>query len=239
MIELDAGYLVSVSEILDAHPGVGLVHAPVRVINAEGRVLDSGRERPARLFAAGDDAVVSVLTGGLSTVTTVLRKECIERLGGYDVAIRDTPDIELAARIAARYDVYDAGGIAGSFRWHAGKWGHLSYLEEDTLDIWMNGDRLSWSHLSAAGLGRMKVEDLDELIARRGARFAFDGALASIAHGRSDRARHYLRRAASLDGGWWRRRRFWQALALLVVPGLGRRVMRNRMTGAASAARTF
>jgi hypothetical protein len=236
--ELDAGYLASVSAIFDAHPGVGLVHAPVRIINAEGRVVDPGRERPTRLFAAGDDAVVSVLTGGLSTVTTVLRKQCIERLGGYDEAIRDGPDIELAARIAAKYQVYDAGRIAGSFRWHAGKWGHLSYLEEDTLEIWMRGDRLAWSHLSPAGLRQLGVENIDELIARNGARFAFDGALASIAHGRPDRARHYLRRAAALDAGWWRRRRFWQALALLALPGLGRRLIRGRMTGTVSPART-
>lgn len=228
--ELDAGYLSAASAIFDAHPEVGLVHAPVRIINAEGRVVRPGVERPARRYAAGDAAVVSLLTGGLSTVTTVLRRECYERLGGYDETIRNGPDIELGARIAAHYDVYDAGRVWGSFRWHAGKWGHLSYLEEGTLDVWMHGDRLSWSHVSPAGMSFLGVGDFEAMLARNGAHFGFDGALVSIAHGRPDRAVDYLRRAAALDGGWWRRRRFWQALALLALPGLGRRIMLHRMT---------
>ena len=235
--ELDAGYLGAASAIFDAHPGVGLVHAPVRIINADGRVVTPGVERPARLYAAGDAAVVSLLTGGFSTVTTVLRRECYERLGGYDETIRNGPDIEFGARIAAHYDVYDAGGVWGSFRWHAGKWGHLSFLQEDSLDLWMHGNRLSWSHVSPAGRRFVGIEDFEAMIARSGAHFAFNGALASIAHGRSDRALDYLRRAASLDAGWWRRRRFWQALALLALLGLGRRVMRNRMIRSASLAR--
>jgi len=226
---LDSDYLSRVSQVFAKHPGLGLVHAPVRSIDANDAVTAPGVARPARLLRAGAEAVCTLIQGGISTVTTVFRRACYEELGGYDVAVKDGPDVELCARIAARYDIYDLGAISGSFRNHDRKWTYLSYLQVERLEQYMLGNRRIWQHLSEAGRRALGVPDLDRTLARDGARFAVNGALVAIAHRRPRLAREYLAHARRLDSRWWLRRHYAQALALLALGGAGARLMRWRM----------
>lgn len=226
---LDPDYLVRVSQIFTQHPDLGLVHAPVRQIDARGAVTGSGAPRPPRLLAAGDEAVSALIEDGISTVTTVLRRACYEELGGYDVAVKDGPDVELCARIAAHFDIYDLGAVSGSFRNHDRKWTYLSYLKIERLEQYMLGNRRIWEHLSEDGRRALGARDLDQTLARDGARFAVNGALVALAHRRPRLAREYLSRARRLDPRWWLRRHYAQAWILLALGGMGVRLMRMRM----------
>jgi glycosyltransferase involved in cell wall biosynthesis len=227
--ELDADYLARVSQLFDEHPQAGFAYAPVRTVDAEGLVLEPGEEREVECLSAGDVAVGALIRTGVSTVTSVFRLAAVAAVGGYDAEIADGPDIELCARLAQSHDVIDAGRIGGSFRVHGNKWGHLSYLHDDRLESYMRGNRLVYERLSADGRRALGVEDLDGFVARDGARFALDGALTTLAYRRPDVARRYVAKAWRLDPSSWRRRRFWQALALLCVPSVGGAVMRRRM----------
>lgn len=232
---LDPDYLGRVSRIFVEHPDLGLVYAPVRIVDERDGILEPGAPRQPRLLRAGDDAVSALICGGIGTVTTVFRRACTQELGGYDPAVRDGPDVELCARIASRFDIYDLGAIGGSFRTHPRKWTYLSYLRTERLDQYMLGNRRVWEHLSEAGRRALGVADLDRFIARDGATFALNGALVAIAYGQPALARDYLSRAKGLDPRWWRRRHTWQALVLLGLGGIGARIMRRRMHLPASA----
>ncbi len=227
--ELDPDYLSRVSTLFTAHPEAGLVYAPVRGIDAKGRILNPGSPRKQKLYAAGDAAVSALLETGIGTVTTVFRRDACAAVGDYDESIADGPDVVLCARIAQRYDVIDAGAVGGSFRVHDRKIGPESYLRAERLESYMRGTRQIYDCLSRVGLRDRGIADLDRFIANDGARFALNGALTTIAYGKPEGARLYLRHVVRLDPGWWRSRRFWWVLALLAVPPLGTRIMRHRM----------
>lgn len=226
---LDPDYLARVSQCFSEHPELGFVYAPVRLVDAQDAVLEPETPREPRLLRAGDEAVSALIRGGIGTVTTVFRRACYRELGGYDPAVRDGPDVELCARIASRFDVYDLGAIGGSFRTHDRKWTYLSYLRTDRLEQYMLGNRRIWEHLSDAGRRALGVPDLDRFIARDGATFGLNGALVAIAYDRPAIARDYLRRTKALEPRWWLRRHYWQALALLALRRTGARIMRRRM----------
>jgi glycosyltransferase involved in cell wall biosynthesis len=225
---IDPDHLILVCQAFEEYAQVGLVYAPVRTVDANDRVIHEGVARPSRLYHAGDEAVAA-LTKGICTVTTVIRRECYERLGLFDEEIWNGPDVEFFPRIASSYDVYDLGQVHGSVRLHEGKMGYLGYLRKDLLDSYIQGSRLTWSHLSPEGLRRLGINDLEKFIAEYGARFALNGATVVIAYGRPDLVCYYLRRAAELDSHWWRRGRFWKAFGLLTVYPLSRRIIRYRM----------
>lgn len=227
--ELDPDYLVRASALLEAHPEAGLVHAPVRSFDVQGKILDPGCPREPAVHPAGDAAVSALLRTGIGTVTTVFRSAACAEIGGYDESIADGPDVVLCARIAQRYPIIDAGAVGGSFRMHDRKIGPESYLRPERLESYMGGNRQIYECLSPAGLRALGIADLDRFLNLDGANFALNGALTTIAYGRPDVARSYLHRVARLDPQWWRRARFWFALALLAVPPLGRRIMRRRM----------
>lgn len=227
--ELDPDYLVRASALFEAHPEAGLVHAPVRGFDAAGTILDPGQPRELAVHPAGDAAVSALLRTGIGTVATVFRRAACAAVGDYDETIADGPDVVLCARIAQRYTIIDAGAIGGSFRVHDRKIGPESYLRPERLESYMRGNRQIYECLSPDGLRALGIADLERFLNQDAASFALYGALTAIAYGRPDVARSYLPRAARLDPQWWRRPRFWIALALLAVPPLGRRIMRRRM----------
>jgi len=226
---LDPDYLAEADRIFEQHPQVGLVYSPVRTIDASDRVTHAGEPHTAALYRAGDEAVAALIKTGICTVTTIFRRGCYETLGHYDEKIWNGPDVEFVTRIAAHNDVYDMGKVCGSVRVHGAKMGHLGYLRRELLDSYLYGLSKIWGHLSPEGVRQMGIQDLDAFIAQDGFQFALSGALVMLANGRPDMARYYLRRAAGLDAGWWKRPRFWRAFGLSLAPPLGQWVMRRRM----------
>lgn len=226
---LDPGYLELVSQIFDEYPDLGLVYASVHIIGAHDEIIYKGIEHPPRLYRRGDDAITHMLTVGINTVTTVIRRECYEKLGGYNEAIWNGPDIEFCARIASHYDIYDLGKVLGYFRLHEAKTGHLGYLRKEILDSYMLGVRLTWGYLSHEGQRHLGISNLERFVAEDGAGFAINGAMVTIGYGRPDLARYYLRRASRLDRCWWRRLQYWKSVGLLLAPTIGKRVVRYHM----------
>lgn len=227
---IDPGYLMLVSGIFERHPGVGMVAASCRHIDADDRVILSGVSRDDRYYRAGDEAVTALLTSGYPHVSSIVfRRECYEKVGKFDERIWHGPDMEMDARIVSEYDYYRIGAVCTSFRRHGTNMGQLEYLRNDFLEVDILKRKMTLGHLSARGLKNSGIEDLDQYIQRVTAQSALRGIPITIAYGRYSLSRYYLREALRLDKQIWRNSLFWKALVLLAVPPLGRRIMTWRM----------
>jgi glycosyltransferase involved in cell wall biosynthesis len=226
---IDRDYLSLVASKFEELPTLGFVAASSRSIDGVGNVIDEGTPRPERLYRAGDDAVMRILTGHPHVSSIVVRAECFARLGEFDIAIWHGPDIEMDARLAASYDFYDFGAVHTSFRRHGSNMGLLEYLREDFLAVDMKKKQLAWGYLSEAGRHGLGVQDLGGHLRRDGSRTALTGALASLAYGRRDLAGSYLRQARLLDRGCWRGLFFWKVCAVHATGKLGMRVVQRRL----------
>lgn len=227
---IDSDYLQLVSDTFEQYPGVGMVAASCRYIDANDRVIHPGAPRSSHLFRAGDEAVATLLTGGYPHVSSIVfRRECYERLGKFDERIWHGPDMEMDARIASQYDYYRFGSVHTSFRRHGTNMGCLEYLREDFLTTDMFKRRKTWEYLSTESRQRLGIQDLEESLRQVVAQSAVAGAIVTIAYGRTELTHFYLRQAAKLDPGIWRSPAFWKAAALSLIPPLGQRVMGRRM----------
>jgi glycosyltransferase involved in cell wall biosynthesis len=227
---IDADYLQRVSDVFDQYPDLGFVAATCRYIDADDRVIFANAPVESRLYRAGDEAVTALLTGGYPHVSSIVtRRACYEEVGKFDEAIWHGPDMEMDARLAARYGFYHFGAIHTSFRRHGSNMGNLEYSREDFLEVDRMKKRQTWGYLSPEGQRKLGVNNLDRYIAHDAAATALNGAIVTLAYGRSRLTRYYLRQAVKFDGRMWRNRRWWLAAALALAPPLGKRVMERRM----------
>jgi glycosyltransferase involved in cell wall biosynthesis len=227
---IDRDYLKIASRFLARNPDVGFVAASCRYIGPDDQVIHAGHSRSAQTYAAGDEAVTALLAGGWPHVSSIImRRECYDTLGGFDDRIWHGPDGEMFTRFASRYDFHHFGAVHTSFRRHGSNMGVLEYLRPDFLDVDMMKKRETWSYLSRRGREDLGVTDLARFIAKDGARSALTGATVTIAYGRPDLARYYMRRAVTLDRKVARQVRFWKVVALLLAGRAGRHVMRRRL----------
>lgn len=227
---VDPDYLERVSEVFDTYPTVGFVAASCRYTDINDQVIHPGTPRPARLYRAGDEAVTALLTGGHPHYSSiVMRRRCYEEQGGFDREIWFGPDVEMNTRLAACYDFYHFGQVHTSFRRHGSNRGAIEFARQDYLTTYMHSLSLSWGYLSPEGRRRLGVDDLETYIAHNTAVIALTGAIAMVAYGRTGLSRYYLREARRLHPMAWQRPRFWKALALLMMGGLGTRIMQRRM----------
>ena len=227
---VDPDYLSLVSEVFNRHPNLGFVAAGCRYIDVEGKVIHPGTPGPPRLYPAGDEAVIALLTGGWPHVSSiVLRRECYVDLGKFDERIWNGPDVEMDTRLASRYGHYHLGGIHTSFRRHGTNLGVLNYLRRDFCQADWLLFSLTYGYLSAEGLYQMGITDLDGEVNRLVAGHALGGVPLMVAYGRPDLARYYMREAFHFDPRTWSRARFWKYVALLSLARLGRRIMQRRL----------
>jgi glycosyltransferase involved in cell wall biosynthesis len=227
---IDADYLQKVSDVFDAHPSIGFVASSCRYIDVDDRVIQPGTPIPPKLYAAGDEAVIAFLTEFGPHVSSIdMRRACYEEVGKFNEAIWHGPDLEMDVRLAARYSCYHFGAIHTSFRRHGSNMGNLEYLRKDFLEVDRMKKRKTWGYLSPEGQRKLGVNDLDRYLAHDAAATALNGAIVTLAYGRSRLTRYYLRQAVKFDGRMWRNRRWWMAVGLALVPPLGKRVMERRM----------
>lgn len=228
---VDLDYLGLVSDVFDRHPELGFAAATCRYIDADNRIIGSNPPIESRLYAAGDEAVTALLTGGFPHVSSiVMRRECYERLGKIDESIWHGPDGELDARIASRYAYYRFGDVHTSFRRHGSNMGNMEYMRRDFLQVDRLKKRKTWGYLSAEGLQRLGIPDLEKHLDRDSARIALGGAVVMVAYGKGEMAWFYLRESLRLAPAVMRGAQFWKALVLCILPfGLGRRLMERRM----------
>lgn len=227
---IDADYLKLVSEKFDSMPEVGFVASSCRYIDVEDNIIHPGYSLPPSFASAGDEAVSWFLKNGFPHMSSiVVRRQCYEELGKFDERIWHGPDVEMDSRLASKYNFYHFGSIHTSFRRHGSNMGNLGYLIKDYLEV----DRLkkskAWGYLSPEGLKRFGIDDFDKFINNMGAQVALIGAIATIAYNRPDLSRYYLYNAFRLNSNVWRMTKFWKAVGLNVLPGLGHSIMERRM----------
>jgi len=113
-------HLAASVAVLDAAPEIGLVHANIERIDADGRALHV----PARFWRDGDDAFTRLLLREehVSCPTAVFRRELIDTLGGFDARFNrlGCEDRDLWLRIAATSGVKFLPEVHARYRLHGG-----------------------------------------------------------------------------------------------------------------------
>ena len=110
---LDENALVVLANVLDTHPGVGLVYPDYYHVSDEGEILSL--ERRSKLGAE-----VTLYTSPAHGAGTMIRKSCLAELGGYseDTTCQDGYDLWL--RLIERFGVYNVNLPLFYYRQHAG-----------------------------------------------------------------------------------------------------------------------
>ena len=101
---------------LDQHPEAGLVHGPVRRIDASGRVIGEPA-RPPRRYLSGDIAEdIYTRRAHILCPTVTFRASCLRVTGLFDETMRATEDRDLWFRIASHYAVLYLDEILAHYR---------------------------------------------------------------------------------------------------------------------------
>jgi glycosyltransferase involved in cell wall biosynthesis len=106
--------------VLDANPGVGLVHGAVECIDAEGTTVGFYAQRNRR---ARDAYRALVLRHEhVCCPTAVFRRRCIEQVGGFDLRYTGLgcEDRDLWLRIAEHYRLHYIDAVVARYRVHPG-----------------------------------------------------------------------------------------------------------------------
>ncbi len=226
---IDPGLVAAAVEVFEQHPRVGMVLAPVRGIDPSGEVLYQGTDRPAHHAAAGGEAAWFVLEVGCPMITTVFRGSCFEQLGGYDEDIWGGPEVEIAVRVAASWDVWDLGETFGSYGKHAGNLGPRLFSHDGLLESHLRGLETTWSYLSSDYLRQRGIPDRRAHVRKIAAGYGVSGAVVNLAAGDRAGALGYLAQARALNPDWWRWPRYWRTFGFALIPGLGPWIARRRL----------
>lgn len=100
-------------DLLRRHPRVGLVYSRFHVIDERGKVIQAntnkghGPERESDAIEPGQVFLRRMLEGfcEVNPVSAVFRRECWEKLGGFDESLKYVDDYDYWMRIAVYYDV--------------------------------------------------------------------------------------------------------------------------------------
>lgn len=92
--------------VLDACPKVGIVFAPMPIVNEKGETL--GR-KPAGATGKNLRELLE-FWGDLPTSTVMTRRECFKKAGVFDPALPPMEDFDMWLRIARYYDLYEIEG---------------------------------------------------------------------------------------------------------------------------------
>lgn len=120
--------------VIQANPGIGLLHAGYARIDPNGALLPAYRELPAERFS-DPDATVDVrdvfaeifVTNDIQPLTTMIPREVMEVVGPFDAELPGVDDYELWLRIALRYPVGHIQTIVGYWRAHPGQQSNQGY----------------------------------------------------------------------------------------------------------------
>lgn len=110
---------------IKSHPEVGLLHAEYARIDSQGELFPAARKLPPERFV-NPTAPVEVrdvfaeifVSNDIQPLTTMIRREVLNELGGFEPTLRGTDDYELWLRIALHYPVAHLRTIVGYWRAH-------------------------------------------------------------------------------------------------------------------------
>jgi GT2 family glycosyltransferase len=119
--------------VLDARPDIGVASARAQGMRADGTPTGDIWGMAPRYPA---DSLRSLVDGDFTcNITSVARRACIERAGGYDEALPTNEDWDLWLRVARHCAFAFTDRVLARFRWHAGNiTGPASPLFRRTLD---------------------------------------------------------------------------------------------------------
>ena len=106
---------------LDAHPDVGMVHSDFQTIDRDGNVIEESvarcrnRKRPS-----GHVFRDLFMDSFIAASSTMIRKECFDRLGGFDETLH-WGDYHLWLRIARFYKIDYCQKVLTKYRQHGGQ----------------------------------------------------------------------------------------------------------------------
>jgi len=108
--------------------GADVVHSLVYVANGEGDVYAAATERGFRLFrdvaAAGYPYVWLLRRSSFQIGTFLVRRECIEEIGGFDEALSAVDDLDFVHRLRRRYDFRLVDEPLTKYCFHETNWSH-------------------------------------------------------------------------------------------------------------------
>ncbi len=110
------GKLTRQLDLIEAHPEVGLVFTDMRLLNRDGTIVEDGFLRTTRPYADLDRqplgnhayllpeslAQAVVRFNFISPSTTLLRREAVQQIGGFDTAFRLCDDADCWMRLLTR-----------------------------------------------------------------------------------------------------------------------------------------
>lgn len=90
-------------EVMDSKPEVGLVYTDIYFTDGQGKVLTDRQWARRRRQTVFEDLLFSnVITGSGSS--SVVRRECFDKVGSFDESFRSLEDLDLWLRIARHYE---------------------------------------------------------------------------------------------------------------------------------------
>ena len=132
--------------LLDAEPGVGLVHTGGRFIDGQGQVTEGnplGFAFPR--FETGDILLGLVYENKIIASAALVRRQCYVELGGFNEEYFGSGDWEMWFRIAEAHQVGFVDGELTSYRVHGTNASHKLeriWRDDEKLRMWI-GDRLT------------------------------------------------------------------------------------------------
>jgi len=91
-------------DFLAGHPGIGMVMTDVRRVEPDGSEIDVFRRRDV-LPVDGDVLRHVVMNPALVPASILLRREVVDRVGGFDESLRTAEDIDFHLRVAAAFGI--------------------------------------------------------------------------------------------------------------------------------------
>lgn len=106
--------LIECVSVMNQSPKVGLVHARVERVDAQGCPRDAPECNPR--YLSGDIArFLFTRRAHIQCPTVMFRHICVETVGGFDEAMRSVEDRDLWYRIAERYEVAFIGKVLARY----------------------------------------------------------------------------------------------------------------------------
>ncbi len=110
-------------ELLDKNNSVGMVHSNIYLIDEEGIIIGGhwAKNNSKDLITNGFAFFKMHLLGTneVCAPSVMVRKECYEKLGGFDLRLPYTFDYEMWLRIALYYDIAYLSEPLLYYRWHS------------------------------------------------------------------------------------------------------------------------
>jgi glycosyltransferase involved in cell wall biosynthesis len=111
-------FLETQVDYLERHPDVGMVHSDFQTIDSKGQVIEESVARCRdRIRPSGDVFRQLLLDSFIAANSAVIRKECFDRLGGFDESLV-WGDYHMWLRIARHYKIDYVPQVLTKYRQH-------------------------------------------------------------------------------------------------------------------------